>query len=614
MSKYPDEIRNKLNTSELSCFFKSVILDDNKTQDLFFYNPVDILAAYSHKEINSLLSIVDEKLKLGLYVAGYFAYEAGYGFEEKFHDDQYYDKPLVVFGVYEKPQIIPSNIHETKEMDICITNSLRNINKYINLLDYDNKISKIKEYISSGDVYQINYTYKYKFKYSCDTLLMYYSLLEKQNVEYSAYIEDKSRCIISLSPELFFKIKNGEIIVKPMKGTSERGRYIEEDIKLESLLSKCIKNKAENTMIVDLMRNDLGKICVAGSICTQDLFKIEKYSTLFQMTSIVKGKLKNNIQIKDIFKALFPSGSVTGAPKIRAMEIIKELENEQRGIYTGSVGYIFPNGDARFNVAIRTIDLDKINLTGELGIGSGIVWDSIVSKEFEECELKSNFLFKELDPEFNLIETLLWKNNCYFLLDYHIERLIKSALYFNYDFKVDQLHKKLKDISVKNDNAKIYKIRILLDRKGNISSEIEDINNISKEANLCITISDCQTASKNVFLYHKTTNRKLYDGELEKYRNLGFYEVVFTNEANQITEGAISNIFVKSGNCYYTPPVDCGVLPGVYRRYLMEKKGLKITEKILYKDDLQTADSIFMSNSVRGMVEVKLRNNPYIKE
>jgi len=614
MSSYFHDIRNKIDNDSLSCLFKSNINNDNNGGDLLFTDPVETLAAYNCTQVETVLSKIDEQINKGFYAAGYLAYEAGYGFEEKLFDEKYYDRPLALFGIYNKPHIISRHDYGILNGDICNKCAVSNLAINIKPNVYYNKIAAIKEFISQGDVYQINFTYKYKFNISGDTFALFIELLNNQNVNFAAYVSDKNHCIISLSPELFFKIESGRIYVKPMKGTSRRGRYIQEDINLKNRLMNCLKNKAENTMIIDLMRNDIGKISVTGSVKTENIFEVETYSTLFQMTSAVNGILDAKIGFKDIFKSLFPSGSVTGAPKIRAMEIIKDLEQENRGIYTGSIGYITPEKFAQFNVAIRTIYLNKNSSCAELGVGSGIVADSVASEEFEECKLKSTFLTKSKPKKFSLIETLLLENNTLFLREFHTQRLIQSAQYFNYKIDIELLNEILDSIHLKYDTVINRKVRIILDEKGKIKYSVEKIAHTCRPKNLRVAISDKRTFSQDIYLFHKTTNRELYNIEYAKYTSLGFFDVIFFNEYGQVTEGAISNVFIKKGDTYYTPPIDCGLLPGTYRRYLMEKKDFKIVEKILYKEDLFSADSVFAVNSVRKMVEVSLYNNLAFKD
>jgi para-aminobenzoate synthetase/4-amino-4-deoxychorismate lyase len=390
-----------------------------------------------------------------------------------------------------------------------------------------------------------------------------------------------------------------------MKGTFKRGKDIKEDQKNILKLKSSLKDRSENLMIVDLLRNDFGRISEAGSVKTQELFKVEKYETLLQMISIIKAKLKKDISLNQLLKSVFPCGSVTGAPKIRAMQIIRDLEKEPRGIYTGSIGYLTPNKNAVFNVAIRTLVLDAAKKKAEMGIGSGIVYDSEAENEFQECLLKADFTKKTFSG-FKLIETLLVKKNKkVYLLGYHLKRLNNSLKYFDFCYNEGVIKDKLQRYLKKLDNSKIYKLRLLHSKNGSLIIRHSPLEK-NPAKNLKVAISKKRVNSSEVFLYHKTTNRALYDAEYKKAVNKGLAEIIFLNEYDQVTEGAISNIIIKKKNYYYTPPISCGLLNGVYRQYLINKNNFFLEEKIIYKKDLLKADKVFICNSLRGLREVKL--------
>jgi len=355
-------------------------------------------------------------------------------------------------------------------------------------------------------------------------------------------------------------------------------------------------------MIVDLLRNDLSRISRKDSVETRKFFSIEKYESLFQMTSTVEGKVRKGVSLYALFKATFPSGSVTGAPKISSMKIIDKLEKSPRKIYTGSIGLLAPNGESTFNVAIRTLLIDKSKKKGEMGIGSGIVYDSDPKSEYDECILKAKFLTEKI-KDFSLIETLLWEpgKGCP-LLKFHLERLSASAEYFDYKFSKKAVTAFLDKLFKDFDN-KCYRVRFLLNKNGemSVSHKIAEKSNSNK----IIAFSARKTDPTDKFLFHKTTNRNIYDREHKKYKDKGFFDVIFRNKHNQVTEGAISNIIIKKDGKYYTPPIECGLLDGVYKRYLISEKILNIQERILTPDDIKTAQRIFLTNAVRGMVPVR---------
>jgi para-aminobenzoate synthetase/4-amino-4-deoxychorismate lyase len=348
-------------------------------------------------------------------------------------------------------------------------------------------------------------------------------------------------------------------------------------------------------MIVDLLRNDLGRI--AKKVWVPKLFAVEQYRTLNQMTSTISATLKENIKIKDIFTALFPCGSVTGAPKIKTMQIIKTLEKEPRGIYTGAIGYISPKKGACFNVAIRTVALS--GKKGEMGIGGGIVYDSIEKCEYREALLKAKFLIEKF-PSFSLIESILWDNG-YFLLGLHLRRLRKSADYFSVPLDLKKLKNDLRILG-KSLNGEKFKIMVLVNLEGQIYIKKEELNQVKLPVK--VKISTQRINPRNVFLYHKTTQRDLYEKERLKAQQEGFFEVIFLNTNEELTEGSISNVFLKKDKFLYTPPVKCGLLPGVLREKLL--KGGKAKEKTVTLNDLLAADKIYIGNSVRGLLYAQI--------
>lgn len=589
--------------------------DDENLKSYLFINPVDTIKIYSITEVPNLFFKIEESLKQNYYLAGYLCYECGYHFEEVFSKlNVLFNYPIAWFGVYESPIVFNHLAGKFEnftfagdlEKEVLFNKfNMENLKFNIPESEYIRKIERIKDYISQGDVYQINFTGKNKFKFHGSAHSLYDSLKKKQNVSYGAFIHADDLLILSLSPELFFRLEGGRITTKPMKGTMGRGRTLKEDEVLREALRTDEKNRAENLMIVDLLRNDTGRISKTGSVHVRELFSVEKYQTLFQMTSTVEGRIRKNLNYYELFKAIFPGGSVTGAPKIRAMEIIHELEAEPRGIYTGTIGFISPERKAVFNIAIRTVVIQGGR--GEMGTGGGIVWDSDPESEYEECRLKARFLTAPYE-EFDLLETILWGGE-YFLLDKHLERLKNSAAYLEYPFDAPSLVSALEREDNKFEKGRKYKVRLLLSRYGQIHIESSIFEDNRQTANL-VMISPVRTNSNDVFLYHKTTKRHLYDRAYQEALSRGYVEVIFMNEKDQITEGAISNIFVKKGDRYYTPPVECGLLNGIYRKYFLETSP-NAEEKILYLNDLIGADSIFVCNSVRGMREVKI--HPILK-
>ncbi len=358
---------------------------------LFFENPLRIISCFDESSVEKCFSEIEDEIKKGVYLAGFFSYEMGNAFEKKIQKHKGYDFPLIYLGVYDKIQFKnilseSKNNFSLNELEIITFNTSKKV--------YFNNIEKIKRFIERGDVYQITYCIKLFIKHIGDKRSLFNALFSFQPVPYAAMILDKNFTILSFSPEMFIKKIGTKIITKPMKGTWFREGIVN-NILGGLLLKFDQKNRAENVMIADLLRNDLGKI--AKNISVPKLFEVTRYKTLFQMTSTVVGDIEKDISIYKIFKALHPSGSVSGAPKIRAMQIIDEIEKEERKIYTGAIGYILPNRDIFFNVPIRTMLFN--GFSGEMGIGGGIVWDSTPEGEWNECMIKSKFIL--LDKQIN---------------------------------------------------------------------------------------------------------------------------------------------------------------------------------------------------------------------
>jgi len=580
--------------------------DRDNHNSYLFIKPIDVITCKDINAVEPSFKVIERYLAKGFFAAGYIAYEAGFAFEENLKKLFTPGPILMWLGIYKKPITIgsgrgpkePGNISSKK---YCLLPSGLSVSKD----QYISCINKIKSFIASGMTYQVNYTIKKYFRFSGDPYALFLKLCDNQKVPYAAFIKNDFEYILSLSPELFFSRNNNQVRVNPMKGTAERSKQALSDWAKAFGLRDSSKDRAENLMIVDLLRNDLGKVSNAGSVKTESLFDVQRLETLWQMTSSVKAQLKTNLSWLDFFKSTFPSGSVTGAPKIKTMDIISRLENAPRGVYTGSIGYISPEKKAVFNVAIRTLRIEKNSRSAELGIGSGIVWDSRPEKEWDECRLKGNFT-KENYCDFQLIETLLFKKGEIRHLDYHLDRLEESASYFDFDFNRQDILIRIKNFSDRLDSAHDYKIRVLLSKDGflKFSSQIQSFA-ASKAS--WVVFSKKITDSRDIFLYHKTTNRNLYNQEHARWRKLGAHDCLFKNEKGEVTEGAISNIFIESGNKIFTPPLSSGLLNGTFRRHLLEGARGKIIERVLFEKDIISANKIYLTNAVSGIIPVKLK-------
>jgi para-aminobenzoate synthetase / 4-amino-4-deoxychorismate lyase len=584
--------------------------DSSNHHSYLFLNPVKTIAASTLDEIPALFQQIEEALASGLYVAGYLSYECGYHFE-RFDgvDLSSQELPLAWFGAYDQPFIYdhaeacfkdaepPASTDTLEEPSLFTESAALTISED----EYCKQIAKIKEYIQAGDTYQVNFTDSVSMQTTASPASAFAMLSESQPVSYSAFINTAGHHILSLSPELFFRIESGRITTRPMKGTMPRGLDLTEDAHQSRKLQSDPKNRSEHVMIVDLLRNDLGRICTMGSVHVDDLFSVERYETLLQMTSTIAGTLRPSLRYYDIFKAIFPSGSITGAPKIHTMQLIRELERAPRGVYTGAIGFISPDGSSIFNVAIRTLVMkDGI---AQMGVGGGIVADSTPAEEYRECRLKASFLTRSRQS-FQLIETMLWEHAHIRFLNMHLDRLESSAAYFDIPFDRLNILSNITETTNQLQLEESYRIRLLLDASGTVTLASEKFTATPESTPVSIVLSPTPTKSTDVFLRHKTTHREQYNREFTQARSEGFDEVIFLNERGEVTEGAISNIFIQQRGKLFTPPLTSGVLPGIYRRHLLETNA-RAEERVLTIRDLESAEAVFLCNSLRGLRKIK---------
>jgi para-aminobenzoate synthetase/4-amino-4-deoxychorismate lyase len=597
---------------------------------------------HKFNDVAAAFAEIEQWLGKGYHVAGGISYETGYtmdyvesesgntcGAEGGAGSEIGQEKfPLIFLYVFNDPYTFN---HKTGQCTVPVSatvhgNDIRlqsnqyykvsNFRLNVSQSEYVRQINRIKRYIAAGDTYQVNYTLKSRFDFTGYPAGLYKHLRNTQKVAYASYLKTSERTILSFSPELFFRKTGDSITMRPMKGTIKRGMTFGQDEKLGLELYHSKKNRAENVMIVDLIRNDLGRISVPASVKTVSLFDIEKYETLYQMTSTIIATLNPGIRFYDLFNSIFPSGSVTGAPKIRTMQIINKLEKEPRHVYTGAIGFITPSRDAVFNVPIRTVIVH--GQYGELGIGSGITYDSDPVDEYNECKLKSLFLTKPAMGPFQLVESMLWENatdknhwHGYYLFNEHADRLAGSAAYFGIELDLIKIREKLAGFVKKFDKTKQYKVRLLVDQSGKPLIEFNNVGSafmtpVGMNLDLKVVLSPTHTDPTDVFLYHKTTLRELYHAEYEKYSKQGYFDVLYMNNKNEITEFSRGNIIIKKGNKFYTPPISCGLLAGVYRQHFIDRHKNLITEKILKLKDIRSADKIYFTNAVRKLREVKL--------
>ncbi len=621
-------------------FLDTVKPDSENKHSLLFVHPVRRLqcrlgeTADPGADCAEFLAKIEAALTAGYFVAGWFSYEFGYLLEDRLRGllSRTLDRSILLaeVGVFTQPLLFDHLSGQGNFPLVAGSQPLDHFPCQINKIrpslsreEYLQAIQAIQDYIQAGDSYQVNYTLKLLFDFCGSSEALYSLLRRNQSVAYGAYLRFGEQRIQSFSPELFFKKEGDTLIVRPMKGTTRRGRFLEEDIQQAHLLHHDVKNRSENVMIVDLLRNDLGRLMHDLSdapVRTRSLFDIESYETLYQMTSTVVAEAGRNrlrsLSLLQLFQALFPCGSVTGAPKIRTMEIINELEPERRGVYTGAIGYLAPNGTAHFNVPIRTVNL--CGCKGEMGIGSGIIADSIPEQEWQECLLKARFLTHPA-PSFQLIETLLWEPEAgYWLLTEHLHRLSVSADYFLFCCDLPVIEQKLQGES-RYFSSSSMRVRLTLAKDGtlvvsSVPCTAPTLRSLPLQPDLHRTdlpkigISQTASDSSTPWVFHKTTRRQLYDQKFQEAREKGWVDCLFVNEHAELTEGCITNILLYRQGIYSTPPVPCGLLTGIMREYLLADTGVPVQEAVLSIEDLHRAEAIFLCNSVRGVVQVALWN------
>jgi para-aminobenzoate synthetase/4-amino-4-deoxychorismate lyase len=586
-----------------------VLLDNNSGSgppSLLFSEPIDIISANTPEEVPGALKRIEDGVKSGLYAAGFFAYELGYVLEPKLAPllPEQRNVPLLWIGLYKAPAEMTSAEVEHWLATHTRSGSFRftDVSLSWSEKEYIERFNEVIEKIRAGDIYQLNLTFKARFKLSGSPLTFFLDLRQKQRVAYGGIVDTGAVTVLSASPELFIEQEGRTIFTRPMKGTAPRAGTEEADALARRQLAEDVKQRAENLMIVDLMRNDIGRISEIGSVEVTDLFTVETYKTLHQMTSGVKATLNEGVGIGDLMRAIFPPGSVIGAPKIHAQELIRQLESEPRGVYCGAIGYISPQGRSLFNVAIRTAVIAR-NADGEMGIGSGVVFDSQGPKEYAECLLKMKFL---TDPvkRFDLIETMLFDpaEGGFVLLERHMERLANSARYFAFAYDEDAARRALQD-AVAGKSGRL-RVRLLLTEDGVVTVTTTALGPADPKAVMRFAVSSTRMDSADLFLFHKTTRREVYDRERQDCaERFGSDEVVYTNEHGELTEGSFTNVFIERGGELLTPPLSAGLLPGTLRAELIAEG--RAREATLTLADLDTADAIYLGNSVRGLVRAE---------
>src|SRR5688572_17856651 len=561
-----------------------------KSPHLRFSSPHRIYSADELHQVIPLIKAAETAAKSGAWVVLMLSYEAAPAFDDALTTQNATVFPLAWAAVFDQPD--DQATLNTAAEGGALPNQSGEWEAQISRAQYGQAVGRIRSLIARGDTYQVNYTFPLMSQLAGNPLAWYHDLCAAQGADYCAYFDLGRYKVLCLSPELFFERRGDSIRTRPMKGTIKRGRWSQEDVEHALKLSNSEKDRAENVMIVDLLRNDLGKISVPGSVNVSKLFEVERYETLWQMTSTVESTVRDGVGLVDVMTALFPCGSITGAPKIRTMEIIRELEPFPRGIYTGTIGYLSPGGDCVFNVAIRTVVLDSTTGVATFGVGGGVTIDSTAEREYDECMLKSSFLTTPF-PGFRLIESILLEDREFFLLHRHLHRLRASAEYFNFHFSEEDVRSELARATDSTSDEK-WKVRLLLAKSGEI--EIDTIPlGTDQRPMLRVALADQPVNSRDKFLFHKTTNRAVYDRALAQRPQAN--DVILFNERGEITESAIANVVLELDGELVTPPQSSGLLAGTFRAQLLEEG--KISERVINKEELPRASSLFLVNSIQ---------------
>lgn len=570
-----------------------ILRDPAVNQWLRLESPREIVIAQDVGDVLGALEQVEAWVEAqNGWAAGFISYEAAPAFDAALTAHRLRDFPLVWFGLYDAPTVIPAPVVASASpppADTWQPNVTRET--------YEAAIARIRDHIARGDTYQVNYTLRLRAPFTGEPFDLFAQLVRAQPNSYAAFLDGGRYVICSASPELFFRRDGAQLTMRPMKGTAPRGRFTREDRERSNWLRASEKNRAENIMIVDMARSDLGRIAETGSVRVTRLWDTERYPTVWQMTTTVAARTQH--ATVEVLRALFPCASITGAPKHRTMQIIRALESEPRRVYTGAIGFLAPGRRAQFSVAIRTALVDRERGCAEYGVGGGIVWDSDATDEWNETQHKARILTVPGRP-FSLIESLRWTPDAgYWLLEYHLRRLRDSADYFDMPFDPTRIQLELARGAGGLPRV-AHKARLLLAQDGSLSFSAAPLETQSEPVRL--VLARAAVDSNDRLLFHKTTRRAVYDAALAERGAAD--DVLLYNERGEITETCAANIVAQFGAQFFTPPIESGLLGGVYRAFLLDEK--RIAERVIHRAELAHADALFRINSVRGWQRVVL--------
>ena len=551
-----------------------------------FTKPIKELKTRNLDQVEDLLREVEAYQEQGFYAVGYVSYEAAPAFEKKFavHPAPLMGEYLLYFTIHEKVETLPFP-EDYEAVDLPA-----NWKEEVEAPAYQEAIETIHHHIRQGDTYQVNYTVQLSQELEVDPLAIYNRLVVEQKAHYNAFIQHDDVSILSISPELFFEQDDRLLTTRPMKGTTHRGLTNQEDLQEAAWLEADPKNRAENMMIVDLLRNDMNRISEIGSEHVTHLCQVEQYSTVWQMTSTIESRLRSEIDLVQTFRALFPCGSITGAPKISTMEIIQKTEKSPRGVYCGTIGILLPKGKRIFNVAIRTLQMQGTKAI--YGVGGGITWDSKWEGEYQETKQKSAVLYRQ-EPRFELLTTGRIHQGELTFLEQHLTRLREASRYFAYPYNEPKLLNKLQEQLAHVDPSLDYRCRIALQRNGTIQLTITELTDLPASY-LQAQLTEQKLDLATPFTYFKTSQRN--------HLATKHHEQIFYLPDGSLLETKIGNLVLEIKGKLYTPPAYLPLLDGIYRRHLLETQ--QVEEKLLTLNDLKTADRIYACNALRGLYEL----------
>jgi para-aminobenzoate synthetase / 4-amino-4-deoxychorismate lyase len=594
----------------LSC---TILLDDAQSSSdhpssRLYQSPLKAIQATDPGNLDVALAEIEQAIHDQQYVVICFSYELGehlLGLIPKKSKT-----PWVQAWIFKDVQkLSKEQVNQwLKAQNSQLTNAplIQRVATSITQQQFEKDISKIQEWIKAGDTYQVNHTYRIHAELSGSPLAAYEVLRQKQPGPYGAYIEHANGWVLSCSPEWFLQKTGNTLMTKPMKGTARVGESSSEE------LHDDVKNRAENVMIVDLLRNDLSKISMPGTVKVPHLFEVQQHGDVLQMTSTISSRSKENLRLKELLQAIFPCGSVTGAPKRRTMELIQALETEPRNLYCGAIAWFDPSseaglGDLGMSVVIRTLELEK-DQSFQMGVGGGITIDSESADEWHECQTKAGFLYALQDQAepVGLFETIRIEQGKACHMDMHLERITKSASELKIDFDLNKAILLIQETCSQLDAHLIHRMRLDLSSDGLLSVKTAVIQHLEPGPVLWasdLLMTDTTMSSTDRLLGHKVTRRRLYDQAWLAAEKLGAFDALFINEQGFVTEGGRSNVFIKKDCQWLTPPLSSGCLPGVMRSIVLKDAKHQALEQNITRTDVLNAEEVIFTNALRGIVK-----------